>query len=55
MSIDTPRRQSRILIIDDDPGTIRVLAEILKDIGKILFTTDSSDAVAMAISMRGRI
>ena len=45
------KRQSRILIVDDDPGTIRVLAEILKDLGKIHFTTKGSEAMDMALSI----
>lgn len=36
------------MIVDDDPGTIRVLAEILKEVGKIHFTTKGVDALALA-------
>lgn len=49
--MNIPPRQSRILIVDDDPGTIRVLAQILKDLGKIHFTTKSSDAMELAMSV----
>ncbi|MDX8125862.1 EAL domain-containing protein [Methylomonas sp. OY6] len=51
MTINMSRNQSRILIVDDDPGTVRALAEILKDIGKVHFTTKSTDAVEMAMSV----
>lgn len=38
-----------ILIVDDDPGTIRVLMEILKGMGKIYFTTKGTEALELAI------
>lgn len=41
-------REIRILIVDDDAGTIKVLAEILKDVGKIHFTTKGEKALSMA-------
>lgn len=44
-------KPTRILIVDDDPGTIRVLTQILKDVGKIYFTTDSSQAIGLALSV----
>lgn len=47
---DEPLQESRIMIVDDDPGTIRVLAEILKEVGKIHFTTKGADALALAHS-----
>lgn len=44
--------EPRLMIVDDDPGTIRVLIEILKDVGKIHFTTSGSEAIGMARSLR---
>ncbi|HLN23606.1 MAG TPA: response regulator, partial [Patescibacteria group bacterium] len=38
----------RILIVDDDPGTIRVLIQILKDLGRIDFATSGPQAIDMA-------
>lgn len=40
--------EPRILIVDDDPGTIRLLIKILKDIGKIDFATSGPEAIQMA-------
>lgn len=40
--------ESQILIVDDDPGTIRVLTGILKDMAKIYFTTRGSEALTLA-------
>ena len=37
-----------ILLVDDDPGTIRVLAAILADIGNVAFATGGADALRMA-------
>ena len=42
--LEEQRQESRILIVDDNLGTVRVLAEILKEVGKIYFTTKSVDA-----------
>ena len=47
----TITRESRILLVDDDPGTIRVLAEILKGTGKVHFTTRGADALPLAQSV----
>ncbi|MBC8037715.1 MAG: response regulator, partial [Rhizobiales bacterium] len=44
--------EPRLMIVDDDPGTIRLLAEILKGLGKIHFTTSGAEAVAMARALR---
>lgn len=41
----------RILIVDDDPGTIRLLGQILKDLGKVYFTTQSIEALTLAQSV----
>ena len=37
-----------ILLVDDDPGTIRVLAAILADVGKLSFAVNGKDALRMA-------
>ncbi len=37
-----------ILLVDDDPGTIRVLASILADIGNLSFAISGADALRMA-------
>lgn len=44
-------REPRLLLVDDDPGTIRVLGEILKGIGTLYFTTRGTDALVMARSV----
>lgn len=51
MSHDLPKELS-IMIVDDDPGTIKVLAQILKDVGKIHFTTKSKEALTLAQSIK---
>ncbi|MDX8125863.1 diguanylate cyclase [Methylomonas sp. OY6] len=38
----------KILIADDEPGTIRVLSEILKSVGKIYFTTHGTHVLELA-------
>jgi diguanylate cyclase (GGDEF)-like protein len=50
MNAYEPSMQSKILIVDDDPGTVRVLAQILKALGKVYVTTHSQDAVTLAQS-----
>ncbi|MDX8125864.1 EAL domain-containing protein [Methylomonas sp. OY6] len=47
----TTCKQTRILIVDDDSGAIRVLTQILKDVGKVYFTTDSTQALELALSV----
>ncbi len=42
--------EPRIMIVDDDTGTIRLLIHILKGMGKIHFTTSAAEAVEMARS-----
>jgi len=37
-----------ILLVDDDPGTIRVLAAILADVGNLAFAVSGQDALRMA-------
>jgi diguanylate cyclase (GGDEF)-like protein len=38
----------RVLIIDDDVGTIRILAQVVKDMADVTFATSGMEAVAMA-------
>lgn len=38
----------RILIVDDDPATIRILAQVLSEQGQVLFATSGADAIAAA-------
>lgn len=38
---------ARLLVVDDEVSTIRVLAAMLSDFGEVLFTTNGADAVAM--------
>ena len=42
------RMDDDILLVDDDPGTIRVLASILADIGNLSFAISGEDALRMA-------
>lgn len=44
--------ESRILIVDDDPGIVRVLTHILKDMAKIHFTTMGSEALNLALQVK---
>lgn len=41
-----------ILVIDDDPGIVRVLIQILKGMGKIHFTTKGTEAVKLALECK---
>lgn len=43
---------SRLLIVDDDPGTVRLLIQILKDMGTIQFSTSGAEAVDLARAFR---
>lgn len=43
---------SRILIIDDSPDTIRLLAETLKDLGQVLFATSGDRGITLARQRR---
>ncbi len=47
-----PVEEPRLLVVDDDPGTIRLLIQILKGLGKIHFTTSGAEAVEMARRVR---
>ncbi len=38
----------RVLIVDDDVGTIRILAQVVKDMADVTFATSGMEAVAMA-------
>lgn len=38
----------RILIVDDDVGTIRILAQVVRDMADVTFATNGMEAVAMA-------
>jgi diguanylate cyclase (GGDEF)-like protein len=42
------RMDDNILLVDDDPGSIRVLATILADIGNLSFAVSGEDAMRMA-------
>ena len=42
------RMDDDILLVDDDPGTIRVLATLLADIGNLSFAISGEDALRMA-------
>ncbi|MDH3209437.1 MAG: diguanylate cyclase, partial [Burkholderiaceae bacterium] len=44
--------EADILIVDDDPGTIQVLARILTGLGKLRFATDGKTALRMARKQR---
>lgn len=46
--VTAPPLEARLLIVDDDPVTIRLLIQIFKDLGQIRFTTSGVEAVAMA-------
>jgi two-component system, sensor histidine kinase and response regulator len=37
----------RILVVDDDPGTLKLLRQILHDVGQVLFAISGADALAM--------
>jgi diguanylate cyclase (GGDEF)-like protein len=39
---------SSVLIVDDDPGTVSVIGQILADIGKLRFATNGRDALRLA-------
>lgn len=52
MSPSASAHELRLLIADDDPGTVRLLMQILKGLGKIHFTTDPTQVVDMAQSLQ---
>jgi diguanylate cyclase (GGDEF)-like protein len=41
--------EARIVIVDDDPGTLLVLANILKGLGKLYLATRPGEAVSLAL------
>jgi len=43
---------ARLLIVDDDAGTVRLLAQILHDMGEIFFATCGADAMSMVREIR---
>ena len=43
---DHSPREARILIVDDDPNTVLVLASVLKNLGKVYLTTRSAEESA---------
>jgi diguanylate cyclase (GGDEF)-like protein len=47
LSKSTP--EARIVVVDDDPGTVLVLANVLKGLGKVYLATRSVDAVTLAL------
>ncbi len=47
-----PNIRPKILIVDDDAGTVRLLAQIVKDLGKVYFSTKGSDALGLAIATK---
>ncbi len=49
---DDSGQDARILIVDDDPGGVRVLANLLRDHARILVTTRGAEALALARSAR---
>jgi len=49
--IDPHHELPRLMIVDDDPGTIRLLIEMLKGLGRIHFATSGTEAIEMARSV----
>ena len=45
---DTPQ-EARIIVVDDDPGTVLVLANILKRLGKTNLATSPGEAITLAL------
>lgn len=46
------RREACILIVDDDAAAVRVLANLLRDLARVLVTTRGSEAMALTRSAR---
>ncbi|MBC7953678.1 MAG: diguanylate cyclase [Rhodospirillaceae bacterium] len=42
----------RLLVVDDDIGTIRLLSSILKDVGEVFFAASGTDAITMVRDQR---
>ncbi len=47
-SSDSPH-EARIVVVDDDPGTVLVLANVLKGLGKVYLATRPAEAVSLAL------
>jgi diguanylate cyclase (GGDEF)-like protein len=45
---DSPQ-EARIIVVDDDPGTVLVLANILKSLGKVYLATSPGEAITLAL------
>jgi diguanylate cyclase (GGDEF)-like protein len=45
-------QDARILVVDDDPGGVRVLANLLREHARVLVTTRGSEALALARAAR---
>jgi diguanylate cyclase (GGDEF)-like protein len=43
--------QARIVVVDDDPGTVLVLANVLKGLGKVYLATRPGEAVSLALKV----
>ncbi|MEI6032534.1 MAG: diguanylate cyclase [Synechococcaceae cyanobacterium ELA739] len=43
---------ARIIVVDDDPGTVLVLANILKGLGKVYLATRPGEAVSLALQVK---
>ena len=52
MSVVLEQEQSRILIIDDNVASIRLLSGMLKDLGRIFFATSGQAGIEMAREQR---
>jgi DNA-binding response OmpR family regulator len=50
MSLDSPRRLQRILVVDDEPPLLRALATILKEAGFQVSTAESGREATAAAS-----
>ena len=45
-------QEARIVVVDDDPGTLLVLANILKSLGKVYLATRPGEAVSLALQVK---
>jgi PleD family two-component response regulator len=46
---DSSPREAHILIVDDDPNTVLVLASVLKGLGRVYLSTRPGEAVSLAL------
>ena len=51
LSADRPH-EARIVVVDDDPATVIVLANVLKSVAKVYFATRSGEAVSLALRVK---